>query len=56
MPRGKSLDPHALAGERLHGALFVAMPESSYEWETLEELKKAGASSMLVLPVEKMLS
>jgi ATP phosphoribosyltransferase len=25
-------------------------------WETLEELKKAGASSMLVLPVEKMLS
>ena len=25
-------------------------------WETLEELKKAGASSMLVLPVEKMMS
>ncbi len=25
-------------------------------WETLEELKEAGASSMLVLPVEKMLS
>jgi ATP phosphoribosyltransferase len=25
-------------------------------WETLEELKKAGASSMLVLPVEKMLA
>ena len=25
-------------------------------WETLEKLKKAGASSMLVLPVEKMLS
>jgi ATP phosphoribosyltransferase len=25
-------------------------------WETLEQLKKAGASSMLVLPVEKMLS
>jgi ATP phosphoribosyltransferase len=24
-------------------------------WETLEQLKKAGASSMLVLPVEKML-
>ena len=24
-------------------------------WETLESLKKAGASSMLVLPVEKML-
>ena len=25
-------------------------------WETLEELKEAGASSMLVIPVEKMLS
>jgi len=25
-------------------------------WETLEQLKKAGASSMLVLPVEKMLA
>jgi ATP phosphoribosyltransferase len=24
-------------------------------WETLESLKKAGASSLLVLPVEKML-
>ena len=25
-------------------------------WETLESLKKAGASAMLVLPVEKMLA
>jgi ATP phosphoribosyltransferase len=25
-------------------------------WETLEQLKDAGASSMLVLPVEKMLA
>jgi ATP phosphoribosyltransferase len=25
-------------------------------WETLESLKQAGASSMLVLPVEKMLA
>ncbi|MDX1563600.1 MAG: ATP phosphoribosyltransferase, partial [Gammaproteobacteria bacterium] len=25
-------------------------------WETLEDLKEAGASSMLVLPVEKMLA
>ena len=25
-------------------------------WETLEELKEAGASSMLVIPVEKMLA
>jgi ATP phosphoribosyltransferase len=25
-------------------------------WETLENLKKAGASSLLVLPVEKMLT
>jgi len=25
-------------------------------WETLESLKKEGASAMLVLPVEKMLN
>jgi ATP phosphoribosyltransferase len=25
-------------------------------WETLEQLKEAGASSILVLPVEKMLA
>jgi ATP phosphoribosyltransferase len=25
-------------------------------WETLEELKSAGATSVLVLPVEKMLA
>ena len=25
-------------------------------WETLEQLKKAGASALLVLPVEKMLA
>jgi ATP phosphoribosyltransferase len=25
-------------------------------WETLEQLKSAGASSVLVLPVEKMLA
>jgi len=25
-------------------------------WETLESLKKAGASALLVLPVEKMLA
>jgi ATP phosphoribosyltransferase len=25
-------------------------------WETLESLKKAGASALLVLPVEKMLT
>ncbi|MBL8271317.1 ATP phosphoribosyltransferase, partial [Steroidobacter sp.] len=25
-------------------------------WETLESLKKAGASAILVLPVEKMLA
>jgi ATP phosphoribosyltransferase len=36
-------------------ALHAVCRENVF-WETLEELKKAGASSMLVLPVEKMLS
>jgi ATP phosphoribosyltransferase len=36
-------------------AVHAVCPENVF-WETLEELKEAGASSMLVLPVEKMLS
>lgn len=36
-------------------AIHVVCRENVF-WETLENLKKAGASSLLVLPVEKMLS
>jgi ATP phosphoribosyltransferase len=36
-------------------ALHAVCRENVF-WETLEELKKAGASSILVLPVEKMLA
>jgi ATP phosphoribosyltransferase len=35
-------------------AIHVVCRENVF-WETLENLKKAGASSLLVLPVEKML-
>jgi len=35
-------------------AVHVVCRENVF-WETLENLKKAGASSLLVLPVEKML-
>ena len=36
-------------------ALHAVCRENVF-WETLEQLKEAGASSMLVLPVEKMLA
>jgi ATP phosphoribosyltransferase len=40
-------------GDRV--AVHAVCRESVF-WETLEELKKVGASSVLVLPVEKMLA
>jgi ATP phosphoribosyltransferase len=36
-------------------AVHAVCPEDVF-WETLESLKNAGASSLLVLPVEKMLA
>ena len=36
-------------------ALHAVCRENVF-WETLEQLKEAGASSILVLPVEKMLA
>lgn len=36
-------------------AVHAVCPENVF-WETLESLKKAGASALLVLPVEKMLA
>jgi ATP phosphoribosyltransferase len=45
----------ALEGRDDKVAVHAVCPENVF-WETLEQLKEAGASSMLVLPVEKMLS
>jgi ATP phosphoribosyltransferase len=44
-----------LEGRTDRVAIHVVCRENVF-WETLENLKKAGASSLLVLPVEKMLS
>jgi ATP phosphoribosyltransferase len=41
------------AGDKV--AVHVVCRENVF-WETLENLKSAGASSLLVLPVEKMLA
>ncbi|MGH8166831.1 MAG: ATP phosphoribosyltransferase, partial [Woeseiaceae bacterium] len=44
-----------LDGEGDKVAVHAVCRENVF-WETLENLKEAGASSLLVLPVEKMLS
>jgi len=43
-----------LAGDDTKVALHAVCAESVF-WETMESLKKAGASSILVLPIEKMM-
>jgi ATP phosphoribosyltransferase len=43
-----------LAGDDTKVALHAVCQESVF-WETMESLKKAGASSILVLPIEKMM-
>ena len=43
-----------LAGSDDHMALHMVSSESLF-WETMEELKALGASSILVLPIEKMM-
>tara|TARA_R110001583_G_scaffold16561_14_gene67852 strand:+ start:18543 stop:19439 length:897 start_codon:yes stop_codon:yes gene_type:complete len=43
-----------LAGSDDHVALHVVSKENLF-WETMEQLKKLGASSILVLPIEKMM-
>ena len=43
-----------LAGTDDHVALHMVSRESLF-WETMEELKALGASSILVLPIEKMM-
>lgn len=43
-----------LAGDETKVALHAVCSEAVF-WETMESLKKAGASSILVLPIEKMM-
>ena len=43
-----------LAGSDDHVALHMVSSESLF-WETMEQLKELGASSILVLPIEKMM-
>lgn len=43
-----------LANDDEKVALHMVSAENLF-WETMEELKNAGASSVLVLPIEKML-
>lgn len=43
-----------LAGSDNRVAVHVVAPEQIF-WETMENLKKAGASSILVVPIEKIL-
>ncbi len=43
-----------LAGRKGHVAVHAVCQESVF-WETLQKLKDAGASAILVLPIEKML-
>lgn len=43
-----------LAGNSTHVAIHVVSTETFF-WETMEKIKALGASSILVLPIEKML-
>ena len=43
-----------LAGNPSHVAIHVVSTETLF-WETMEKIKALGASSILVLPIEKML-
>lgn len=44
-----------LSGNPTHVAIHVVSRENLF-WETMEELKRLGASSILVLPIEKMMN
>jgi ATP phosphoribosyltransferase len=43
-----------LAGRPGHYAVHAVCQESVF-WETLQKLKAAGASAILVMPIEKMM-
>ena len=53
--RAAIADDHPLEGHPDKVAIHAVCRENVF-WETLESLKRAGASALLVLPVEKMLS
>ena len=54
LPGAESPTIIPLDGDSDKVAVHAVCRESDF-WETLENLKSAGASSLLVLPVEKML-
>jgi ATP phosphoribosyltransferase len=54
LPGSESPTIIPLEGHPDRVAVHAVCPENVF-WETLESLKKAGASALLVLPVEKML-
>jgi ATP phosphoribosyltransferase len=54
LPGAESPTVLPLDGEPGKVAVHAVCSESIF-WETLEQLKRAGASAMLVLPIEKML-
>ncbi|PVF13031.1 ATP phosphoribosyltransferase, partial [Yersinia pestis] len=43
-----------LAGDKSRVAMHMVSSETLF-WETMEKLKALGASSILVLPIEKMM-
>lgn len=55
LPGAESPTVLPLEGERDKVAVHAVCSETVF-WETLERLKAAGASAMLVLPIEKMLA
>ena len=55
LPGSESPTVIPLEGTQDKVAVHAVCRENVF-WETLESLKQAGASSMLVLPVEKMLA
>lgn len=54
LPGAESPTVLPLAGRKGHVAVHAVCQESVF-WETLQKLKDAGASAILVLPIEKML-
>ena len=55
LPGSESPTVIPLEGSADKVAIHAVCRENVF-WETLESLKKAGASALLVLPVEKMLA
>src|SRR6202035_2109490 len=55
LPGSESATIISLEGSTDRVAVHAVCRENTF-WETLESLKKAGASALLVLPVEKMLA